>query len=547
MSRIATEIARRGGSADPKAPLAVVLGEASELESAAAIVGAVDDAARALGVRPGMKVSEAMARSAGLAFATASPRAIEDELAALGEMALAFGTTVEVNGHDTIWVDITGVAHLFGGEAALLEEMEARLGAGHRTDVAIADGPFLAQALARFAGLPDLPKIAPDSGLSLMSGNSAKKIIARLPVAALDLGAGCVAFFARLGVFTLADLMKIERSQLVSRLGGFITEKSAGPSLQEVLGWLDGTDNRPLIPFSLPEVMAEHAVFEEGVENAGQLVFAVRGLVSRLSARLQGRRQATHRVEVRVHFDRSIFMLETGQTGVPLCSLFIDLPAPLSHTEDLFRAVKAKVESLVFVAPAVRLAIELSRIVKAPEIQLDLSRDVAVNPDALPAVLSELSAEIGSENVGVLEVMDDHRPERRSVLVGAASSEVEKKERSKPQLALFSADKLEPAEPTRLLAEPVSLGCTAEGGRRLSAFQPGATVFVGCDAFVVEKISFDRRIDSVAWWTSKATSRDYLRVTLSQQPSKVKKASTAEAWIFVDRKNGGVFLQGWWE
>lgn len=575
LPRLASELARERPPspfvAEAQRPLAVVLTELSLEESTgAAIVSAVDDAAEAAGIRPGMRVSEAMARSAHLTFATLAPSAVASALVGVAEVAMSFGAIVEIDGTDTVWVDVTGVAHLFGGEFTLREEIEARVAAlGYRVDVAIADGPFFARALARFgpsarAGIhADVPRVAPIGG--------GKAAVARLPVAALGLGPECVAFFARLGVFMISDLMRIERAQLVSRLGPFVQPPH---DVKEVLGWLDGRDTRPLVPFDPPEVLVDQATFEDGVEAAPQLVFAVRALVSRLSSRLTGRRQATNRIDVTLHYDRSIFALRTEDPTVsaeerssararrePLEALGIDLPAPLSHTDDLFRAVKAKVENLVFAAPAIRLEIRLTRIVHAPEIQLDLSRDVSVSPDALPALLSELSAEIGSENVGVLTVVDDHRPERRSALVGIQEASAQRAHLSpKKQLALFAADKTEAPEPSRLLNEPVAVGCTVDGGRRLAALAPGSTLFIGADAFTVEAIDFDRRLEAVAWWTSRASSRDYLRVTLSFPSSgtggaAVPRGSAAytasgalvEAWMFVDRRTGDVFLQGFWE
>src|SRR5690606_35978348 len=71
-------------------------------------------------------------------------------------------------------------------------------------------------------------------------------------------------------------------------------------------------------------------------------------------------------------------------------------------------------------APVVAVRLALSRIGPAPEVQLGMGRQAeggrAVDPDALPALLSELSAAIGPDRLGVLAVRDDHRPEARTAL-----------------------------------------------------------------------------------------------------------------------------------
>ncbi len=580
-------------------PLAVLLddGEASgastdggpEQVSGAGVVFAVSAQARAQGVRPGMQVSAAMARSGELVFASVGARAIHAALGVVAELALEFGATVEVAPWDTVWVDITGGAHLFGGEAALAREIAQRLDAlGWAAQVGIADGPEIARALARFGFAGALRSAAPGQG---------RAALAPLPVAALPVDVDAAAFFARLGVLTLGDLMRIDRAQLNGRLDALLAPLRArdprAPDAKTVLGWLDGRDDRPLVPYVAPAILTDQVAFEDGVETAGQLVFAVRGAVSRLSARLTGRRQAAGRLDLLLHYDRTIFRLRRADgpatradagtvSAEPWCALAVDLPAPLCHTDDLFRAVKAKLEGLELAAPVVRLEIGLSRIDRAPEVQLDLSRDVSVDPDALPALLSELSAEIGAERVGVLATHDDHRPELRTRLEGAVTSSASsrtgpgrRKRAGRSQLDMFGRSPLEPGEPTRLLGEPITLGCSIGGDGRLPALRPGITLLVGREPFVVESIRFDRRMDGIAWWSNCAASRDYLRVTLvgdagedgrgdtrrgtvvrgpwkSARGADATEAVTAsgdvaEAWVYVDRRTGEVFLQGWWE
>jgi protein ImuB len=574
LPRLPSELARLARPSLGDGPLAVVLTDDEYDETpGAALVGAVDDAAARLGVRVGERVSEAMARSSEISFTQLSPRVIDEALSLVAEVALGFGPIVEITSADTIVIDITGVDHLFAAglppsagkplrEAAMRDEIAARVASlglskrGFRVDVAISDGPFLAQALARFAGIhPDLPRVTPPS--------EAGAAIAKLPVSALALGPESVAFFGRLGVLSLGDLMRIDRAQLAARLRPFVPSPR---EVGEVLGWLDGIDARPLVPYEPPAIIAEQMAFEDGVESAPQLVFAVRGLVTRLSSRLVGRRQATNRIDVCIRYDRSIALLRGDATASPHLDLAIDLPAPLSHIDDLFRAIKAKVESLELAAPAVAIEVRLSRIARAPEVQLDLSRDVSVSPDALPALLSELSAEIGVDQVGVLVTVDDHRPEKRSLLSSPTAPPPDALRRNKksPQLPLFeNTGDLGPPEPPRLLPRPIPLGTSADGGRRLSALRAGTTVFIGKVAFTIRHVRFDRRIDGVAWWTKGVVHRDYLRVRLAEEANTATRGSLfgatsslqgglpekggAEAWVFVDRRTGETFLHGWWE
>jgi protein ImuB len=556
--------------------LGVVLGSpeggeaGAEVADGKAIVWAVDMQARARGVRPGMRVSEAMARAAGLGFAEVAPSALVGALGAAAEIALGFGTPVEVSWPDTVFVDVTGSAHLFGGEEALADALVARastlLEVPISVGVAIADGPFVARALARERGR--------GSAHASASSLDAASTVGPLPVAVLDaeLAARSVpnaewtppsereapsiaTTFAGFGVRTLGALAALDRAQLAARLAPLVGPVVGLGRVAEVLRWIDGVDPRPLVPFEPAAVLVDRMTFEDGVETSQQLIFALRGMLSRLSARLTGRRQATSRIDVTLHYDRSILRLtEAPRRGLdalaeqaPEDRLTTLLPAPLAYTEELFRATKAKLEARALRAPCVAVEVTLSRIVAAPVVQLDLARDVRVHPEALPALLSELSAELGEERVGTLVTVDDHRPERRSRLEWGPSSESSavgaKRRRRAARRASPSAEQLRlfGPEPTRVLPAPLRLAGPPREGERL---------MVDGEAFVVRKVEFDRRIDAVTWWTEDSPSRDYLAVELAaaraQERRGVEPPSTV-AWVFVDRRTGETFLHGFWE
>ncbi|MFO0555730.1 MAG: hypothetical protein U0271_45560 [Polyangiaceae bacterium] len=565
LPELACELARAAQPLLVSHPLCVVVSDdAADDDSGAAVLAEVDQAAFARGVRPGMRVSEAMTRSSELRFARVTPRAVAVALAAAADLGLGFGTTVEIGGPDTVWIDVTGVAHLFGGEVALLDAIVAAIAAnpGGRprcVEASIAPGPRTAQAIARFAThRPAIERIVPSGGV--------RRAIAELPLAALALGPDGSAFFHKLGVLTLGDAMALERTQLGARVEPFVADRGARSAVRELLAWLDGRDERPLVAYEPSAVLVEETSFEDGVETAQQLLFAARGMVSRISSRLVGRRQASLHLEIELRFDRAFIAPARRSAGdggpSPLASLevlSIELPAPLSHTEDIFRAVKAKLEGNALAAPVRGLELRASRIVRAPEIQLDIARGRTLDPDALPALLSELSAELGFENVGTLGLGDDLRPERRTRIDAVELTPAPRKSRTSraAQLPLFSSfDELEPAEPPRLLSEPVLLELEdAQPASRLSAaisrLRAGVTFRVGREPFKVERVHFDRRLDGVAWWTDSTTHRDYVRVLVAFDGATSNVArgerTVAEAWIYLDRRTGQLFLQGWWD
>ena len=111
-----------------------------------------------------------------------------------------------VDGADGVWLDVTGCAHLFDGEAALLDDLAARVEAlGFVARPALADTPGAAWAMARFA---EERIVAP---------GGADRALAPLPVAALRLDAETCACAARLGLRTVGDLEALERGALARR------------------------------------------------------------------------------------------------------------------------------------------------------------------------------------------------------------------------------------------------------------------------------------------------------------------------------------------
>ena len=109
-------------------------------------VMAADPAAQAAGVLPGLTLADARAFVPGLEVANADPSGDSQALAVLADWCgrytpWAAVASTQAGGH-SLWLDVTGCAHLFGGEKALLEDAVARLeGFGFAARAAIAGTP----------------------------------------------------------------------------------------------------------------------------------------------------------------------------------------------------------------------------------------------------------------------------------------------------------------------------------------------------------------------------------------------------------------------
>jgi len=537
-------------------PLAVLFSRrAAEAEDkATAALDLVDEAAWRYGVRPGQRVAEAQATLAELSIQKVSFASVDEALGRVAEVCLGLGTTAAIRlrpekpdddasrgpsgdaPFDTVFLDVTGAAHLVGGEEALVDEHAERIDKlGHNAQIAIACGPRIARALARFATSPALLAgrsiVVRKNPVPSVLATSGASVLGPLPLHALPLSTEIIGFFGRLGIFNVEALIKLPRAELTPRLGH---------RALEVLELCSGRDALPLVPYAPPRTLEEESTFEDGTASVEPLLFILRAMTSRIAARLAARGEACLSLEMTIPLDRSIVKLK-DPAREPSISLTIELPSALSEANDLHRALKAKLERVEFFAPAVGVRLYVSQIIAAKQVQIDLSRDKTVRPDALPTLLAELSAEIGQERVGVLAVLDAHRPEARSRLVPLKDLDA----KALREEASDDEDEATYPEPTRLFDPPVPIGKVAKN----------AVIAVDQRLYAIEHVRFVMRLDGVEWWTSAPASRDYGLAWLVPGAPPAKTGKTTEgparapamAWIFVDRSTGEGYLQGWCE
>jgi protein ImuB len=117
LPRFSTDHARRAHDVPPAAALAVVATE----KNARRLVG-VDANAERLGLTPGLTLTDARARHPALVARDADPAAQALALERLADACSRYTPLVALDGADGLMLDVSGVAHLFGGEAGLIEE-----------------------------------------------------------------------------------------------------------------------------------------------------------------------------------------------------------------------------------------------------------------------------------------------------------------------------------------------------------------------------------------------------------------------------------------
>src|SRR6056297_4156759 len=216
------------------------------------VISALSEVAEAAGLQIGQPLRDAHAMCADLVARAQNPRAEAAFLAALQRWAGQFSPWVAAQGTDGLVLDVTGCAHLFGGEQAMMQAMaDGAQGFGLSTRAGLADTVGAAWALARYAGRApghDRSGDAIDQEARATRSRAAKRrhwerggaapatqaqgtaprlappgqthgALADLPVAALRLDPETVAQLGRLGLRRVGDLTGQPRAPLARRFG----------------------------------------------------------------------------------------------------------------------------------------------------------------------------------------------------------------------------------------------------------------------------------------------------------------------------------------
>ena len=251
---------QRGG-AHTDSPLVTAHRDGSRI-----VLAAVSPEAQSLGLHPGTPLTQARVLVSNLDVRDADHEGDAVWLRRLGLFAARRWTPrAAVSGPGGLWLDLTGTAHLFGGE----ERMCARIIAfcrrlGFTARIAVARTPGAAHALARYGGRP----------LILCPTGKEAEAIAGFPIAALRLDKEVIDAGRRLGIERIGELIAKPRAPLQRRFGRTLLTR-----LDQALGRA-GEPFDPIVPEEPPSILLrflEPIATPEAIEEA--LGEAIRRLV----------------------------------------------------------------------------------------------------------------------------------------------------------------------------------------------------------------------------------------------------------------------------
>ncbi|MGI9524156.1 MAG: Y-family DNA polymerase, partial [Hyphomicrobiaceae bacterium] len=173
------------------------------------VITAVNERARVDGIAIGQPLADARAAFPGLLTRLAEPELDQARLLTFAHAVGRYGPTRNVEGEDGLWIDITGVAHLFGSEEALAQDIRQHFArTGYKTRIGIAETLAAAFAFARYT---------PQTKIAIAAPTKTAMALFDLPVEALQLERQTAILLKRLGLRCIGQLYNLPRSVLSRR------------------------------------------------------------------------------------------------------------------------------------------------------------------------------------------------------------------------------------------------------------------------------------------------------------------------------------------
>jgi protein ImuB len=436
-------------------------------------------AARALGVKPGLKRATALALASQLVLGQASAASDDQALVAVAHAALAFTPVVviaEVSGAvgapppHTVLLDVQDSLRYFGGLKRLVQRLHAALAPlGHVLHTGIAPTALGATLLARLHR-------------QIYCADRAAMHAALDPLPAWSIGPGRDHWDALegMGLRTLAELRRLPRGGLARRFG---------PAVLSELDRAYGDCPDPLEPVTLPPSFESRLELFARADTTEQVLYGAGVLLARLVLWLSAQHAFVRRFSlVMQHEPRWRSSAQTPSAT----TLDVALAEPSRDPAHLLVLLRERLAQIELPAPTIELRLHAEDIARRPPPNNELFPTARSESEGLTRLIERLQARLGPGQVQRIAAVADHRPERATVVHVQEASQ-----RWSVRAFAGSAAPQNPATPVRpvwLLQQPEPLRERASGP--LLDGQP------------LQLLSGPERIES-GWWDAALAERDY--------------------------------------
>jgi protein ImuB len=436
------------------------------------VLYAVNQAARAAGLQPGMALAAARAVTSKL---TAVPRDIEKEQQALVQIATwltQFSPSIALEAQ-AISIEISASLQLFGGIGALVTLMrEGTRQLGYSSLIGVAPTALGAQLLARATQFAPNTRMCRDSALLAAR-------LSMLPLTLFDWPDTLKHTLDTLGLTRIAQLQAMPRAGLQQRFGDVLVHD---------LDRAHGLRGDPRIYFALPDTFSSRREFVFELSNSDHLTPYVLSLFTEMEGFLRARSAGATSVQVRLSSGSKVNR-----------EIALAAREPTRHAKHWQRLLAEKFANAELTAPVI--AVTVTVLVYAPYMAQTASlladvgapRSASANHvsygkgESVANVMDRLAARLGDQAVYQIAAHEDHRPELAWQKSGLKNARQAKKD-------VINAPLYKPTtRPVWLLKEPRPLTVNANHPQ----YRGALTLMAGPE-----------RLDT-GWWDGKPITRDY--------------------------------------
>ncbi|HEY2396806.1 MAG TPA: DNA polymerase Y family protein [Rudaea sp.] len=392
---------------EPNKPLAIVGGTAQRRE-----IVAVNDAAKAAGLRPGQRLAAAHALLSHFAAVEHDERARERWQGFLAAWAYRFSSQVCAEWPSAIALEAKASFNIMGQWPAFERRLRQNLSdLGFRHRIALAPTAHAARILA---GVQD--------GLAVLDDAQLRNTVGRVPVRRACLPDDAGDRLHKMGIRHLRQLFDLPRDSLRRRFG------------IELLSYLDrllGVTPELLTCYRPPDIFDLRIELSYEVENHQALLFPIRRMTSDLAAYLAGRDGGVQ-----------AFVLHLEHEDHPATHVAVGLLSPEREPSMLFELTRGRIERISIPKPVVALRLVASQLPPFVPEAHDLFNERPAHAVPWPQLRERLRARLGNDAVYQVASRTDPRPEHAW-------------RRDDRTQAVVELDR--PARPTWLLPRPIPL------------------------------------------------------------------------------------------
>jgi protein ImuB len=317
---------------------------------------------------------------------------------ALLDAAWSISSRVEDAASDTLLLDLSGLARLFGTMEEIAHRILARTSElGMDAHVAVSANVETARVVAR--AVP---------GITVVPDGQERLFLETLPVEMLSPSAQLAGILESWGVATgkaLASLPVLSLSECVGQEGVHLHALA------------NGKGNRPLLITQPSDCFEEGLELEDAVDNLEPLSFLLGRLLQQLCARTSARALGIAAIhvtfELQPAFESSFDSSPTShniQLPSKTFSCTLKLPVPSQNPTLLLKLLRLRLQSKPPGAPVKKIHM-MAEPGRSRATQNGLFVPASPDPQKLELTIARIAAVVGENNVGSPQLLDTHRPD----------------------------------------------------------------------------------------------------------------------------------------